>query len=169
MSHEFTFEKQPERRESNHELLEEGWHSFEIVNAYSEGIDGKPLESKAGIPYFKIICREPESEVVVWHFLFLDPERARRVSAFLFAIGYDFTDGQTISLAPSDFVGQWFRGRVEEVAGTDGIKRNKITRVEPSEETNDDPLGAAEPCPPAKDDEGEPPPVTKEEEDEIPF
>jgi len=174
MSHSFTIKK-TDSFESNYELLAEGWHSFEIVNAYDTTRSGDPLETRKGIPMFKIICREPSASSIVIHYLFLDPEQAGRVSAFLAAIGYEFEDGQEINLDVADFVGEWFRGRIEHSSGTDGIVRGKITRVERLETTDEEEVEEVEVTPETSDPlevnkaDDEPPPVTKEEEDEVPF
>lgn len=130
MSHFFTVKnRQPAGGGGDYELLEPGWYSFEIVNCYETDKDGAPLASKNGVPFFKIVCSELAREVVVFHYLFLDPEQAGKVSSFLAAIGSTYGDGERVEISAVDFVGQVFRGRVENKAGNDGIMRNRITRV----------------------------------------
>lgn len=165
----FTFTK-PDGFAKNTELLEPGWYTFEVINAYDRDIDGEPLVSRNEIPFFKLVCQESIKKVVVFHFLFLDPEQASRLSVFLSAIGYDFEDGQEVNLEASTFVSHVFRGRVENAPGKDGVVRNKISRVAfPEADPAVDVVDA-----PGLEDEGGAMPtdlVKKEEEggDEIPF
>ena len=165
MSPSFTFTSPPSSEPSGEfELLAPGWYRFQIINAYDTDKQGSPLETRAGVPFFKIVCQEIESDSIIFHYLFLDPEQAARVSAFMTAIGYSFEDGQSVELKPDDFVSLFFRGRVEIKAGSDGVERNRITRVE----TRPDPEPEEE-----KKEEAEPATATDsdpdEDEDQIPF
>ena len=150
-----------------YELLEPGWYSFEVVNAYDTDRDGATLETRAGVEYFKLVCAELANGVNVWHYLFCDPESPGRLSAFLVAIGYEFKPGETVELNAATFVGHIFRGRIENKPGNAGVMRNHIPRVQR--------VATPEPVEPVQE-EATPEPETETpnaqvagDDDEVPF
>lgn len=145
-------------KEKSYELLEPGWYTFEIINAYDTDPEGKPLVTRSGTDYVKLVCQEIHSETFIFHYLFLEAEQAAKVSAFLAAIGMKLEDGEEIQLNAETFLQHLFSGRVENSPGKDGITRNKITRV----------TTQAQPEPePEPEEESEE--VKEEEADEVPF
>ena len=78
MAHNFKFKNQDKER-GEYEILEPGWYDFRISSAYDKDSDGNDLVAKTGTPYLKFLCEEISSGVTIPHFLFLDPEKSKKV------------------------------------------------------------------------------------------
>ena len=111
------------------EILEPGWYDFTVAHVYVTDRDGNPLKSKTGTPFIKVVCHEDESGVAIYHLLFLEPENAKKISAFLWACQVAVREGQDIEINAATFSGSSFRGKVDANPGFDGVHRNRITRV----------------------------------------
>ena len=121
--------QQPNSAEKSRELLEPGWYTLEVVNAYETDQEGKPLLTRTGTPFVKLFCQDEKSETVILHLLFLDEDNARRISALLFACRIEVSDGDRVEISATTFMGCRFRGKVEIEVGKDLERRNKIIRV----------------------------------------
>jgi hypothetical protein len=123
------------------EILAPGWYDFTVAHVYDTDRDGNPLTSKTGTSYLKVVCHEDESAKVIYHLLFLEPDNAKKISAFLWACQVDLEHGQEVEVSAAMFTDKAFRGRVETNPGFDGVHRNRIIRVvrQEDEEKPEDP------------------------------
>ena len=120
------------------EILEPGWYDFTVAQVYDTDRDGNPLKSKTGTPFIKVVCHEDESGVAIYHLLFLEPDNAKKISAFLWACQVEVEEGHDIEINAATFNGSSFRGRVDTNSGFDGVHRNRITRVIRQEEAQEE-------------------------------
>ena len=137
-----TFQKPTQ--EPDDEILPPGWYDLAVLQVYDKDREGNPLQAKTGTPYMKLVCQEQITGKVIWHLLFLEPDNAKKISAFLFACQVEVEDGQDVTITPDLFEGRTFRAKVDSNPGFDGVNRNRISRVirtkeapleEPVEET----------------------------------
>ena len=136
MAYNFTFNKDDNQERREYEILEPGWYDFRISSAYDKDPDGNDLVAKMGTPYLKFLCEEISSGVTVPHFLFLDPEKTKKVYFFLVATGNE-PDGDEVTIAPDMFEGKEFRGKVVVKNGRNQIA---LANPKPDEQEKKDPF-----------------------------
>lgn len=149
------------------EILAAGWYDFHVAQVYDLDRDGTILKSKTGTPFLKVVCHEDDSGVIIYHLLFLEPDSARKISAFLWACLVEVEEGQDIEVNAETFKDKTFRGRVEANPGFDGVHRNRITRVIRREQAEDP--GEAPTLHPELDQEPGPDRHHDQAEDAVPF
>jgi hypothetical protein len=142
----------PQSKEKPTELLESGWYDFEVIDSYETNQDGEPLVTKDGDPFVKIRALEAGSGIILYHHLFFSEGGAARLNAFLHATGAQAEEGEELVISANDFVGKFFRGKVE-ITTRNGREYNQIGYVRPCEAVQ-----------PAAEEQPEP-----SDEDQVPF
>ena len=126
----FTFSEKPSDDSGSYELLDPGFYTFTILDAFTTNQDGKPYKTQAGIDFVRVVCCEKESGLRVSHFVFLDKAQSVKLWYFLKAVGQE-PKSDEVEINPEKWVGVMFRGKVVKKEDKTGKEINQIVTCNP--------------------------------------